>query len=283
MSLSVPETVGSTDEVTLRLYDFGGDGPLLLMSHATGFCGPVWEPMAGSLTDHFHCVAFDFRAHGRSTRPVGRSLEWSGFADDVLAVVDALSPGRPVAAVGHSMGGAALVLAERARPGTLSMGWTFEPILFGSEQDESNAEPSTIAEGARRRRDTFADRDEVFERYGAKPPLSALDPRALRAYVDHGFADQPDGTVTLRCRPADEAAVFENHNSGARQLVGGLTIPFAVAASGDGMRPALAVVEAAAEFPSLELFKYDGLSHFGPLEDPEGIAADVLAWMLTDR
>ena len=60
-----------------------------------------------------------------------------------------------------------------------------------------------LAEGALRRRPTFASRDEAFENYSSKPPFSALDPDALRAYVDHGFADEPDGTVRLKCRTRD--------------------------------------------------------------------------------
>ncbi|MGI9596571.1 MAG: alpha/beta fold hydrolase [Acidimicrobiales bacterium] len=274
----IPDTVASTDGVTLKLYDLGGSGPLLVMSHATGFCGQVWEPMAQYLSAHFHCIAFDFRAHGRSTRPIDRPLEWTGFSDDVLAVFDAVSPDEPVAAVGHSMGGAALALAEASTPGRLSKAWTYEPILFEVDEEIGDESPE-IAEGARRRRATFSGRDEVLERYRAKSPLNALDDRALRAYVDGGFEDLPDGTVTLRCRPEDEASVFEHHNSGARRAIGRVTVPFAVAASGDGMRPAIAVAEAAAEFGHLELFKYEGLTHFGPMEDPERLAADVVAWM----
>lgn len=249
------------------------------MSHATGFCGQVWQPMADTLAEHFSCYAWDFRSHGRSSRLADKPLRWSGFADDVLAVANVVSPGEPVAAVGHSMGGAALALAEVAKPGTLSKAWTFEPILFPAETPADLTEPSEIATGARRRRAQFDSRDEVFERYASRPPLGSLDHRALRAYVDHGFEDLDDGTVQLRCRPEDEAATFENHNSGARTIVGDVTIPFAIAASADDRPPGQAVKAAAADFSHLELLVYDELNHFGPLQDPDGMAADVLAWM----
>ena len=111
--MRVPDTVRSTDGVTLQLYDLGGDGPPLLLCHATGFCGQVWQPVADKLAPHFQCVALDFRAHGRSTRPVDRPLAWAGMAEDVIATVEAIAPDRPIAAVGHSMGGASLVLAEK--------------------------------------------------------------------------------------------------------------------------------------------------------------------------
>lgn len=275
----VPETVASTDDVTIQMYDLGGDGPPLLFSHATGFCGPMWAPMAEVLSEHYHCVTFDHRAHGRSSRPVGRSLDWMGMAEDIVAIVTAISPGEPVAAVGHSMGGTTLALAEVANPGTISKAWTFEPILFGKTHLGPESEPSEISEGARRRRPTFSSREEVVERYRSRPPLSVLDDRTMRAYVDHGFRDLPDGTVTLCCRPEDEAEVFEHHNTGGRHKVGELTVPFLVAASGDGRPPAEAVLAAAKEFDNLDLAEFDDLSHFGPLEAPERMAEACLSWL----
>ncbi|MGH1494060.1 MAG: alpha/beta fold hydrolase [Acidimicrobiales bacterium] len=279
MANSVPETISSTDGVVLRVYHLGGSGPPLLMSHATGFCGQVWQPMADTMADTYSCYAWDFRAHGRSTRPIDKELVWSGYAADVLAIAAVISPDEPVAAIGHSMGGTALALAEVAKPGTLSKAWTFEPILFGADHLGEDSEPSQIATGARRRRAVFDSRDEVYERYSSRPPLSMLDPRALQAYVDHGFEDLEDGTVRLRCRPEDEADTFENHNSGASTIVGQLTIPFAAAASGDNLPPAIAVKAAAATFSNVELLTYNELSHFGPLQDPDGMAKDVLKWL----
>ncbi len=273
-----PQHVESTDTVRIAVHDLGGDGPPLLLAHATGFCGRVWEPVVETLGARFHCHAIDFRAHGHSTRP-DRPLAWDGMAADVLAVVDWLDPGEPLAAVGHSMGGTALTMAEGARPGTFRRIWAFEPILFERTPDLVGPQPSPISEGARRRRATFASRQEAYARYRSRPPLDGLDDRALRAYVDHGFADTPDGQVTLRCRPDDEAGVFEHHHSDAPAALAGIAIPYRMAASGDGQLPAEACRAAAARHRHLELATYEELTHFGPLEDPDRIAADVVAWM----
>jgi hypothetical protein len=40
------------------------------------------------------------------------------------------------------------------------------------------------------------------------------------------------------------------------------------------------VVDAAAEFDNVELLRYESLSHFGPLEDPDGLATDVIDWLI---
>ena len=267
--------VGSTDGVEVAVHDFGGSGPLLVLCHATGFCGLTWLPLVNSLKTSFHCVALDFRAHGLSRLPAGVGLAWHGMANDLTAVIDQFSPGRPVWAVGHSMGGSAIILAEHARPGTIERAWTYEPILLRRAEAKTGPDGPAIAISARNRRATFGSRKEALERYASRPPLSLLDPRALAAYVEHGFADEPDGSVSLRCRPEHEAGVFENHDSGAFEMIGELTIPLVVAASGDGGGPAEWVHSAADQFPHLALVTYPDLTHFGPLQEPDRLAVDV--------
>src|SRR5690606_15940644 len=92
--------VSSTDDVELTVHDFGGDGPTALFAHATGFHGMVWEPLIAELTPFLRCVALDMRGHGDSTRPASGSFDWSGFAADVLAVVDDLGAPTPLFGVG---------------------------------------------------------------------------------------------------------------------------------------------------------------------------------------
>lgn len=273
--------VGSTDGVTVAAYDFGGTGAPLLFCHATGFCGMVWQPLAEALSSRFHCYALDFRAHGHSTRPRGDDMAWNGMAEDIIAVVDAVSDGEPVRGVGHSLGGGSLVLAEAARPGTLAACWAFEPILFASpppEEDPDAPYRSHMSDQARRRRAVFDSRHQVYRRYRSRAPLDQLDDRCLRAYVQYGFRDRPDGRVELSCSPESEARTYEQHRTGADELIGGLGIPYTLAIGSEIDRAAEAVVEVAARFPQLKLVRYPELNHFGPLQKPERLADDIAAW-----
>ena len=97
----------STDGVTVDYLRLGGPdaGPRLLFVHATGFCATVWRPMAQVLSERYDCWAVDIRGHGRSSTPPA-TFDWSGTADDVLAVLDDLGGDGPWLGVGHSMGGA---------------------------------------------------------------------------------------------------------------------------------------------------------------------------------
>lgn len=286
-----PTFVPSTDGVSVASYDLGGDGPLLVFCHATGFCGGMYEPIARHLIDRFHCFSLDFRGHGQTERPEGVSMAWTGMGQDLLAVLDHArvahgdAPDTPVRAVGHSMGGASIVLAELARPGSIASAWALEPILFPTPEGVDSATGSPVHEsplvtGARRRRPEFESREAAFERYGSRPPFSAIDPEVLRGYVDYGFRDLPDGTARLRCEPETEAQVFEHSLCGAFERLEEISFPFLVAASGDGMAPALVVEDVVATNERFQRLDYPDLTHFAPFEDPERIAADIASWFV---
>jgi pimeloyl-ACP methyl ester carboxylesterase len=267
--------VASTNDVDLEVHDLGGDGPPLLLAHATGFHGHVWDPLAAHL-DGYHRWALDMRAHGDSTEPVGRALEWAGFADDLLAVIDALGLVRPFG-VGHSKGGAALLLAEQARPGTFRALYLYEPVVMPTEMVTEPRPDNPLATGARRRRDTFASLDEAYANYSSKPPFNGLDPAALRAYVDHGFASNPDGTVSLKCRPEMEASVY-THGSAhhAFDHLAEVQCPVTIAVGVEDSFPAAFGRQIADTLPSARVASFPDLGHFGPLEAPALIAASIL-------
>ena len=92
--------ITSADGVGLELHDLGGNGPPVLVVHATGFCAGAYRPMAPILTADHHVWALDVRAHGASDRPADGDLSWRRVADDVLAAVDAIGDG-PVFGLGH--------------------------------------------------------------------------------------------------------------------------------------------------------------------------------------
>ncbi len=271
-----PETrwVPSSGGVEVAVHDFGGSGRPLLFCHATGFHGRMWEPVIERLVDAYRCLAIDFRGHGDSRCPDDVDVAWAGMADDVLTVIDAEHLGPMISAVGHSMGGCALVLAEQRRPGTLGAAWLVEPVIM-PRVDGPASGGNYLAEGARRRREVFASRHEVFERYSSRPPFDSCDPGALRAYVDHGFRDLPDGTVILKCRAETEARTFENSMPGAFEALGTVSTPIVIVASGDGMPPAQAAPRVAEALPHGRLVEWPDLSHFAPLEDPARLAALV--------
>ncbi|MFI7385307.1 SDR family oxidoreductase [Streptomyces sp. NPDC049813] len=80
--------------------------PTVVLVHGYPDSKEVWSEVATRLADRFHVVLYDVRGHGRSTAPTplrgGFTLE--KLTDDFMAVVDAVSPDRPVHLVGHDWG-----------------------------------------------------------------------------------------------------------------------------------------------------------------------------------
>jgi len=268
--------VRSTDHVTLAVHHLGGTGAPLLLAHATGFCAYAYKPLAAGLHDHFDVWALDFRGHGDSTSPRNRNFSWDAMASDALAAIEAVADG-PLLAFGHSMGGAALLLAELSRPGVLRGVYLYEPIVFPSDWVPPGQSP--MAASARRRRRSFASKAEALRRYAGRPPLGTLRADALAAYVEHGFADLPDGTVELKCAPEDEAATFASEAKMSVDRLDGLALPTVVAVGGRAGDPDPAAFgpPIVAAMPRARLVEYPHLGHFGPLQDPDTIAEEILA------
>jgi pimeloyl-ACP methyl ester carboxylesterase len=239
--------------------------------------------MAAELRQRFRCLAIDHRGHGVSEVPPGTSYEWSRMGRDVVAVLesDLIDPACRVHGVGHSMGGGCLALAAAARPGALHTLWLYEPVIVASGLLSSSDGPNPMADGAERRRDTFASAADALANYGSKPPLDQLRADALAAYVEGGFAVQPDGSVVLRCAPATEAAVFRGAGtSGAWEVLPDLELPMAVVAGRDEeFGPVTFAPSIVATAPAATLVERRHLGHFGPLEDPTAMAVDLAAWV----
>ena len=265
----------------LQVHDWGGAGDPVLLAHPTGFHGLVLRPIArGLVAAGRHVLSFDFRGHGASDRSPS-TYDWSGFADDVLTVVDALGLAGDAALLpaGHSKGGAALLMAEAAAPGTFARVWCYEPIVIRDDPFRLG-EDDRLVRSARRRRDRWDSADDARAAFASRPPLGALHPDALHAYVEHGFVPSDGGGVELRCRPDDEAEMYAlRHAHKAWNVLPQVACPVRVACGGatDSMTPRLCE-RIVARLPDASLEIWPGRSHLGPLEDPAAAVASILAF-----
>lgn len=271
--------VPSRDGVELAVHDLGGDGPPLLLAHATGLLARAYQPLADRIAGDFHVWGVDLRAHGASTAPANGDLSWPRMADDVLAAVDELASAterRPYA-VGHSMGGAALVLAELARPGTFERLYLYEPVLIPAGMLPADPGDNPMSAAARRRRPSFESRASAYENYAGKPPLDEMSEASLQAYVEHGLIDQDDGTVALACTPDHEAETFAGAAvAGTFERLAEVACTVTIArGSLDSPGPAGFAAEAAAALPHGTLVVLEGLGHFGPLADEDAVARSI--------
>ena len=273
----------SSEGIQLAVYDYAPESTKqpVMLSHATGFHGRVFDPVAEHLHASHHCYSFDYRGHGDSGLPTDWKANWSGYGDDALVVARVLTAAQsaqsvPIIGAGHSMGGAALVMAALRAPELFRALVLFEPIIFPPQartgSDDSGI-PSPLADGARRRRSIFASFDEALANYSAKPPLNVMRPDALHAYVMHGFRAHQNG-VSIKCSPEHEArtyemgAIHETWNDLPKLrvpvwLVSGEVIPHT---------PGAIAALIANEIPGSTLVQWNDLGHFGPMQDPQRFA-----------
>jgi pimeloyl-ACP methyl ester carboxylesterase len=271
--------ISSTANVSLQVYDLGGDGPPLLICHATGFCGRAYDPLAAALTSSFSVSTFDFRGHGDSDPSPDGDYSWDRMAEDVHAVAAALAPDG-VAVLGHSMGAAAALIAETRRPGTLRSAYVFEPALLPDSNEAPD--PGAFVERTRRRTAVFASRAAAGERLRLAPTFAGWSEASMQAFLEHGLRDNDDGTVSLRCAPETEAACYA---AGAASVstVAGVRVPVTVAVGlgPDLLGAAPSARALAAVLPDARLVEHAGMTHFGPFERPDEVATAALR-ALTD-
>lgn len=275
----------SVGEIDIAVHDLAGGvgSPGLLFSHATGFHARCYAPVAQGLADRFCSVGLDHRGHGATPQDGDPVADWSRFGDDTLTVARVLADrtGGPITGFGHSMGGAALLLATDVEPDLFERLVLFEPIAMPPRAEPVDMDSMPIVIGARRRRPRFDSFADAYANYRSKPPLSTLTADALRLYVDHGFrpvdAAAPDGEVELCCAPEYEASVFTaSHANGVWDRLPAIETP-ALLVSGrvEQDQPSGATAQIAERMPNGTAIELPDLDHFGPLTHPDRVAAII--------
>jgi pimeloyl-ACP methyl ester carboxylesterase len=204
--------------IEIATLDWGGDGPLALLHHANGYCAATWAPVAQQLSERYRVIAMDARGHGDSSKPSGtEDYRWEQLGRDVIGVAEQLAQAHPdqkvALALGHSLGGAALLLASAQRPELFGCQVWVDPAIppLDPARPESRWKRVTdvLIQGARKRRHSWPSRQEVRQQWLEKKVFADWDPRVLDLYLAEGLQERADGQVELKCPGVVEAAIFE--------------------------------------------------------------------------
>jgi pimeloyl-ACP methyl ester carboxylesterase len=265
-----------SDGGRLALHHLGGEGRPLLVSHATGFHAHCYRELVARLSPGRAVWALDYRGHGFSPRPVSDPTNWDGFAQDVTTAARHIAPDGGLDVLGHSMGGAAVLLASLGDSALFGRLLAFEPIAPPPVPD-LDVDSLPIVQGAVRRRPGFDSLDAALDNYSGKRPLGSFDPGVLRDYVEFGFEDTPEGGVLLRCRPEFEAAVFRSaHETDLWARLPEVTLATTVLAGVVEEHQPSSFARAVAErMPSASFVQTDDFDHFGPFTVPGVFATYV--------
>ena len=253
----------------------GSSEVLLLLGHATGFCKEVWRPVVSTLRQQgidAAALAWDARGHG-SAPPLETPITWWTFGRELVALVDELAPSGVVVGVGHSMGGATMVMAEMLRSGILAGMVLVEPVIapppYGRRSDHA------LAVRAARRRPTFPSREAVIASYRSKPLFRRWHPDAFAGYVEGALRAHPDG-VALACPPEVESAVFAaSTETRIFDRLDELRAPIRLVLSDHPgeLAEAMEVLEGA--LPNARTSYLTGQSHMVVMERPDLVASEI--------
>ena len=98
-------TVSRGDGVELAVFSGGDpDGETVVMVHGWPDTHRMWLGVAALLADQHRVVLYDTRGQGASTAPEGADFTLPTLAADLFAVLDAVSPDRPVHLLAHDWG-----------------------------------------------------------------------------------------------------------------------------------------------------------------------------------
>ncbi len=106
----ITERIVRNGDIDIAVFEQGNRaGETVLLLHGWPDSHHLWNGVTPFLTERFHVVSVDNRGHGNSTNPTSfRDFSLASMASDYLAVIDAVSPGKPVHVLAHDWGSIAM-------------------------------------------------------------------------------------------------------------------------------------------------------------------------------
>ncbi len=189
--------------------DYGGNGPELVFLHANGYPPDCYKPLLSRLAKRYHVAAMIQRPLWPNSKPAEID-DWHPLTDDFLRFLDAHHT-EPIACVGHSMGGIALLRAALREPERFSSIVLLDPVLFPPyfiafwnimRKWKAGRRRHPLVVAARQRRRQFDDLERLYNGYRRKSVFRYFGDEALHAYVE-GIACPMDGGGYQLCYSAE--------------------------------------------------------------------------------
>ncbi len=281
--------------MTPPLIELAGDAgaPILHLAPANGFPPLSYLPMLRRL-NAFRCRCLPPRALWGDHRPPADYRDWRADADDLLAGLAAYDL-QDVLAVGHSLGGVVSMLALLKAPARFKALIMLDPPILPPAMlaevsrawDTGIIDRMPLVQSARRRRRTFASREDAFERFRQKPLFADWSADSLWHYVEHGLRERADGAGVELVWSADwEAHYFSTIYLKIWEALPKLreSPPALILRGGESdtlTADVFARVQALA--PALDSIELAGQGHLFPLAAPDETARVIMDWLQSRR
>lgn len=263
--------------------------PLLHLAPANGFPPRTYLPLLRKLSA-YRSVCLPPRALWGDQAPPTTYRDWGSDADDMLAGFVAHDL-RDVIALGHSLGGVVSMLALQKAPERFKALIMLDPPILLPDMLEvirgawegGYMDQMPLVQGALRRREVFASRQEAFERFRQKPLFADWSDESLWLYIEHGTSKRSnEGDYELLWSTAWEAHYFSTVYLQIWEVLPRLTAaPPALLVRGRAsdtlVAEAFERVQSLA--PALDCIDMAGQGHLFPLAAPDETAKLITDWL----
>lgn len=244
---------------TVREARHGEAAHTIVLSHALGQDGSMWDLVANELAATCRVICPDTRGHGRSQIP-SEPLSLTDLAADAARLIDELALGEPVVWVGLSMGG--LVGQELA--------------LRFPDKVRALVLANTTSGYTPAGREALGQRIATVESHG----MQAVSTPTMARFFSAAFRESEPATVARHQRlleatdpegyTACAAAICEADFAGKLQHIRVPTL--VVASSQDDSTPVDAAMTLARGIPRAEMVTLQGCAHLSAVEQPHAFA-----------
>ncbi len=270
----------------------------LFFFHATGFNGLTYHPLLSEiflgLDKEYSIYAMDQRGHGLSNAkalPVNLN-SWDVYFEDAKKFITLFEP-KEIITAGHSMGAVVSAKAAFDFEKKIKTCILIDPVL--QTQSFKYRSPFTILknkiattyltkllknrasemiENAKKRRNIFKDKLQVFEHYSGRGAFKNWPAESLNAYIDGGTLLK-ENEVHLSCFPEWESKTFSVSYAASTRFIKSLNKKLYIPYASEASTLSELVKSELEEKSNFYLEKIEG-SHFFPMERKDFINKKIV-------
>ncbi|EMM72899.1 alpha/beta hydrolase family protein [Leptospira weilii str. 2006001855] len=181
----------------------------IVLCHANGYSAFMYKFYIEALSKTHRVIALDFAGHGESDSTLDFK-NWYFFRDQILALIETENL-QKIIGIGHSLGGASLLLASYHSPEKFDKVIAHDPVVLDFlKVTYSRLFHNPLAKVAIKRRKEFKNIETVSKLYRRTPSFFKMDPEIFDDYIRSCFRIGENGKALLCCHPEVEAKIFDS-------------------------------------------------------------------------
>ncbi|MCY4142976.1 MAG: alpha/beta hydrolase [Gammaproteobacteria bacterium] len=261
----------------------------LLFVHGMGCHARCWDATLKLLNTSYRTICVELRGHGRSEKR--RPYSWDQFGKDLSSFIQVLDL-NPIVAVGHSLGGHALLQAAAVLTRRFEALFLLEPVVYYPDAYSDSAFASAFDSPEdhpfARRRLEWNSSEELLAFLQDRNPFKLWDAAVLRDHCTYGLEPAADGQYQLCCPPLVEAEIaLSVTDTNVHPLLSFVDVPVTIvrAKSAPGFRHPKDTIHSvtwpqlARNLPQGTDKQLDDVSHFIPMQRPDVVACELNAYL----